>query len=100
MTLTALKGDVSAQVLQFPTRNVPLFSLVAQHFSAIIVGESNGFQVFLQLYESREGKGFRTWTWLWDIKDRIATEYIPSLESSVFSTKAVRQRQQLIQCAL
>lgn len=87
MTLTALKGDVAAQVLQFPTRNVPLFSMAAQHFSAIIVGASNGFQVFLQLYESQDGKGFRTWTWLWDIKDRIATEYIPSLDSSVSCTK-------------
>lgn len=58
--------------------------MAAQHFSAIIVGGAerpNGFQVFLQSYESREGKGFKTtWTWLWDIKDRITTEYVLSLE--------------------
>lgn len=40
----------------------------------------NGFQVFLQSYESREGKGFKTWAWLWDIKDRTTTEYVLSLE--------------------
>lgn len=86
--LKALKGDVALEVLQFPTRNGPLLSMAAQHFSAIIGGwgwrgggveRPNGFQVFLQSYESREGKSFRTSTWLWDIRDRIITESIPSL---------------------
>lgn len=60
----------------------------------------NGFQLLLNLYESREGKGSKTWSCLLDIKDRITAEYIPSLESSLFYTKVAHQRQQWRQCAL